>query len=143
MKQKHHKISIDSYSLFFVLFLVSLFFFLYNILRKQQQTTSPTTEKNKQTQALIRQTARWAVASQQDTSPMIALLHANYAAGYLQALELVATENEINQFFNLQKLRLKVYSTQDKAARKVISACPNYMGANVDKELASIGIETK
>jgi hypothetical protein len=94
-------------------------------------------------QGLIRQTARWAIASQQDTSPMIALLHANYAAGYLQALELIATEDEINQFYNLQKLRLKVYGTQDKAAKKVITTCPNYIGPDIDKELALIGIKTK
>ena len=89
---------------------------------------------------LIRQTARWAVASQQDTSPMIALLHANYAAGYLQALELVATEQEINQFTSLQKLRNKVYGTQDKAVRQVVASCPNYLGEKIDKELARMGM---
>lgn len=91
-------------------------------------------------QALVRQTARWAVASQQDTSPMISLLHANYASGYLQALELIATEDEINKYTNLQRLRDKVYSIQDKAARHVVATCPNYIGKDVDKQLAQIGI---
>ena len=45
-----------------------------------------------QLKALIRQTARWTAASQQDKSPMISLLHANYGAGYLQALELIAAD---------------------------------------------------
>lgn len=122
--------------LFFILF---LYFLFYNI---HQQKKNNTKEKKKQTHALIRQTARWTVASQQDTSPMIALLHANYAAGYLQALELITTEQEINQFINLQELRKKVYSTQDKAARQVVDSCPNYVGKNIDKELALIGIGT-
>jgi hypothetical protein len=98
--------------------------------------------KKKQTQALIRQIARWTVASQQDTSPMIALLHANYAAGYLQALELITTEKEINEFTNLQELRAKVYSTQDHAAQKVAASCPGYLGKDIDKELALMGIHS-
>jgi hypothetical protein len=93
-------------------------------------------------EALIRQIARWTVASQQDTSPMISLLHANYAAGYLQALELVATEKQINIFQDLQTLRKKVYGAQDTAIQKVISACPNYTGTDIDKELALIGVGT-
>ncbi len=87
---------------------VLLFGFLLIIIflsNHYQAKKSYTPEKKKQTQALIRQIARWTVASQQDTSPMIALLHANYAAGYLQALELITTEQEINQFINLQELR--------------------------------------
>lgn len=96
-----------------------------------------------QLKALIRQTARWTAASQQDKSPMISLLHANYGAGYLQALELIATENEINQFVSLQKLRLKVYSAQDNAAQRVFAVCPNFLGNDVDKELVMIGINVK
>lgn len=98
-----------------------------------------------QLKALIRQTARWTAASQQDKSPMISLLHANYGAGYLQALELIATENEINQFVSLQNLRLKVYSTQDKAAQRVFAACPDFLGKDIgiDKDLVMIGINVR
>lgn len=92
---------------------------------------------------LVRQTSRWAVASQQDKSPMIALLHANYAAGYLQALELIGTENEIDAVTNLENLRKKVYRTQDKAAQKVLFTCPNYVGKDIDKELGRLGIHLK
>lgn len=99
--------------------------------------------KDQDIQALVRQTARWAVASQQDSSPMIALLHANYAAGYLQALELIATEDEINRTTDLRVLRSKIYGTQDRAARMVVGTCPQYMGQDVDKELARLGIHTR
>lgn len=109
-----------------------------------QNTKIPCAQFRKaQLQALIRQTARWTAASQQDKSPMISLLHANYGAGYLQALELIATENEINNFVSLQKLRLKVYSAQDKAAQRVFASCPNFLGNDVDKELVMIGINVK
>lgn len=97
-------------------------------------------EKPMEIKALVRQIARWSVASQQDTSPMIALLHANYAAGYLQALELIATEDEINEIQNVQELRKKVYTIQDKAARMVAVSCPEYVGGDVDRQLALLGI---
>lgn len=99
--------------------------------------------KKLQISAIVRQTARWAGASQQDKSPMISLLHANYAAGYLQALELIATENEINEVMNLQKLRVKVYGSQDAAARRVMSVCPTFIGTDIDKELVLMGVNVK
>lgn len=125
---------------FYVLFMFLILCLIYLFYNKPNKTNNYRKQKNKQTQALIRQTARWTVASQQDTSPMIALLHANYAAGYLQALELITTEQEINQFTSLQELREKVYQTQDKAARQVVASCPQYLGKNIDKQLARMGI---
>lgn len=118
--------------------LLIMFIAIYN-----NRKTDCSQYKKMEIQALIRQAARWAVASQQDNSPMISLLHANYAAGYLQALELIATETEINNFTNLQMLRMKIYGTQDKAAKKVFTTCPQYIGENVDKELVLIGINVK
>ena len=44
---------------------------------------------------MVRSCARWAVASLQDKSPLIAVLHANYAAGYLWALQDCFTDEEI------------------------------------------------
>lgn len=122
-------------------FLVLLgMFLLYHYYKNQAYCSY---YKDMEIQGLIRQAARWAVASQQDKSPMISLLHANYGAGYLQALELIATENEINRFANLQKLRMKIYGTQDNAARRVITSCPQFVGDDIDKELAMVGINIK
>ena len=121
---------------FFFVVLTGIVYLFFN----HFQQTNNNTEKEKHTRALIRQTARWTVASQQDTSPMIALLHANYAAGYLQALELIRSEQEINHVTNLQALRHKVYDTQDNAARAVVTSCPAYLGKNIDQELARMGI---
>lgn len=120
--------------LFFLMFILCLF---YN---KKQVCCQ---NKKNDIQGLVRQIARWAVASQQDKSPMISVLHANYAAGYLQALELIATDNEINSITNFAQLRSKVYETQDKAVRKVFISCPNYIGQDIDKELAILGINSK
>ena len=44
---------------------------------------------------LVRQSARWSTAAQQDNNAMISVLHANYGAGYLWALKDIATDQEI------------------------------------------------
>jgi len=115
------------------LILIILIMFVKNHIHKK-------TEKQTNIHALVRQIGRWAVASEQDTSPMIAVLHANYAVGYLQALETIATEKEISRFTNLEKLRNKIYKIQDNAVKKAVQSCPNYVGSNIDKELALLGI---
>lgn len=74
---------------------------------------------------LYRQAARWAVASEQDENPIIALLHANYATGYLWALkDIVSTE----EFYIITKtdflsFEQKITAIQDKATQKVVIAC--------------------
>ena len=90
---------------------------------------------------LIRQASRWSVASQQDESPMIALLHANYAVGFLWALQDIATERDIERVLGRGKLstfRKKIVTIQDKATQAVSSACPRFMGPEVDEYLTKL-----
>ena len=77
---------------------------------------------------LLRQTARWAVAAEQDENPMIAVLHANYAAGYLWALRDIATDAEILSAsgVNILQLRYQITTVQDGATRKMAAVCPQY-----------------
>lgn len=77
---------------------------------------------------IVRQAARWTTASLQDENPMIAILHANYGAGYLWALLDIADSAEIEKIaqINLQKFRLAITSAQDKASQKMNKICPNF-----------------
>lgn len=77
---------------------------------------------------LIRQTARWAVASQQDKNPLIAVLHANYAVGFLSALKQITTDTEIERVTGLDILKFErmIYSIQDSANRKATAECPSF-----------------
>ena len=50
---------------------------------------------------LTRQTARWSSASNQDKSPLVAVLHANYGMGYLMALKDIATPQQIKSVSNI------------------------------------------
>lgn len=109
------------------------------VLLFQNKPVSCYNEKDKNIKSLLRQTSRWAVASEQDKSPMISVLHANYAIGYLQALQDIATEKEINQYVNFPRFKEILYKIQDNAVKKVVSSCPEYTG-DLNKELALIGI---
>jgi hypothetical protein len=91
---------------------------------------------------LVRQTARWATAAQQDQSPLVALLHANYAAGYLWALKDIATDTEINKVagINLKQFEEHIVNVQDMTTKKVLKACPSFAG-EVDLYLSTIAGE--
>ena len=91
---------------------------------------------------LVRQSARYATAAQQDESPIIATLHANYAAGYLWALKDIATPRQINQHggVDLKKFEEHVLNVQDMISKKVVAKCPEFAG-EVDLYLSSIAGE--
>ena len=86
--------------------------------------------KVKTIRTLIRQSARWALAAQQDESPIIALLHANYAAGYLWALQDIANDIEMSQIGGIDplKFRNQIIAIQDKCTKKVSKICPKFIG---------------
>ena len=90
-------------------------------------TCNQNDDKKKTIETLLRQAARWAIASNQDENPMIAVLHANYAAGYLWALRDIATDNEIESIgIDLLRFRDEITSVQDRATKKMIGVCPNF-----------------
>tara|TARA_B100001057_G_scaffold165589_1_gene166254 strand:- start:7053 stop:7433 length:381 start_codon:yes stop_codon:yes gene_type:complete len=79
-------------------------------------------------QSLTRQSARWATAAEQDDSDLIALLHANYGAGYLWALKDIATASEIKTAtgVDVNRLTKEIISIQDKVTKRVIRKCPGF-----------------
>ncbi len=97
------------------------------------------TWKNSSINTLLRQSARWSVAATQDDSPIIALLHANYGAGYLWGLKDIATDREIESAsgINLREFRDKIVAVQDQSTRKVSKLCPKFIG-NLDTELLKL-----
>ena len=77
---------------------------------------------------LMRQCARWGVAAYQDKSHLIALLHANYAAGYLWAILDITTPIQIEKItgVNFFKFKTEIQFIQDQATKKVSDVCPNF-----------------
>ena len=75
---------------------------------------------------LLRQTARWAVASRQDENAVIAVLHANYAVGYLGALKDVATDEEVQAVLgdaDYTTFKHEIQGVQDAATIQLGEAC--------------------
>ena len=97
---------------------------------------------NKSIEKLVRQSARYATAAQQDASPVIAVLHANYAAAYLYALKDIATDSQIHNAtgIDVRKFKEHVTNVQDMVTRKTSEKCPDFVG-EVDIYLAQIGGE--
>ena len=92
-------------------------------------------------ETLVRQSSRYAFAAEQDESPLVAVLHANYAAGYLWALKDIVDEKNINAYLGENKLKqLSAYVTevQDKATKEATRVCPSFIGASGNPLIASL-----
>jgi type II secretory pathway pseudopilin PulG len=109
-----------------VIVILLLIIIIILILFTQQRKYSLQTKEIVNT--LLRQSARWSVASEQDQNPLISNLHANYGAGYWWALKDISSNDEIHditgidvrQFENLIKLN------QYKSVMKALKNCPQY-----------------
>ena len=86
------------------------------------------TNLNKILNNLIRQSARWSVAAEQDKNPMIAVLHANYGAAYLWAADSIATSSQIETATGINYLdfRKKIIDIQKMVTVKMASVCPQF-----------------
>jgi hypothetical protein len=87
------------------------------------------TPLDKQIRILYRQTARYAVASLQDDSPVIKTLHANYAMGYLMALKDLTTTEQFASATgdNLLSFERKIAAIQDASTVNLVGECPDLM----------------
>ena len=118
------------------LYLIAAVFVLFLMMQNK------TRGMNKSIEKLVRQSARYATAAQQDASPVIAVLHANYAAAYLYALKDIATDSQIHNAtgIDVRKFKEHVTNVQDMVTRKTSEKCPDFVG-EVDIYLAQIGGE--
>lgn len=76
-----------------------------------------------QVMTLYRQAARFAVASLQDESDVIRVLHANYAMGYLMALKDIATDVEFEKITGVNRIDFerKIANIQDMATKSLVA----------------------
>ena len=113
--------------LYVVLALV-LFYFLYR-----------NSGKDAQVKTLIKNAAKWATTAQQDASPVISMLHANYATGYLWALKDIAKPRDIHRItgIDFKQFEEHITNVQSMVTKKVIKKCPEIEG-EIDLYLSSI-----
>ena len=79
--------------------------------------------RTSQIQVLHRQAARYAVAAAQDAEPVISVLHANYAMGYLLAIKDLVTTDEFfsatgKDFLEFER---EIARVQDSATLRLVS----------------------
>ena len=97
---------------------------------------------SKSVQKLIRQSARYAAAAQQDKSPAIAILHANYATAYLYAAKDISSDAQIHNAtgIDVKKFTEHVTNVQDMVTKRTAEQFSGFTG-QVDMYLAEIGGE--
>jgi len=87
-------------------------------------------KKNEMIKKLVRQTSRWAVASLNDKSNLIATLHSNYSLGYWWALNDLFDEEDIDKVIGSKekrkKLENKLLEIQDTVTKKTVKDCPKF-----------------
>ena len=99
------------------------------IMRELQQWRIASADNMKQSIVkLVRQSARWSTAARQDRNAMIAVLHANYGAGYLWALQDIAKTEQIEAAagIDIVKFQKEIIATQDAATQAMAALCPKY-----------------
>ncbi len=89
---------------------------------------------------IMRGSARWSLASKQDKSPLISILHANYGCAYLWALKDVFNDNEITLATGIDVLdfQKRITDIQDAATKNIVKLCPEYAGGISDEILSII-----
>lgn len=118
------------------LYLLAALVILLMFMRSSGGTSGATIDK------LVRQSARFATAAQQDETPLVSVLHANYSAGYLWALKDIATPKQIHNAtgVDIRKFEEHIINVQDSVTKKTLKKCPEFAG-DVDLYLATIGGE--
>jgi len=122
--------------IFFILFVIFIFFIVHNI------TFVKTQKHYNIINTILRGSARWAAASLQDKSPIVAVLHANYAAGYLWALKDSFSDIDIQRAtgINIITFQKKIIDVQDQSTQFLVKSCPQY-ASHIDTYLGKIAKE--
>ena len=107
---------------------VLLIFSLIEIRNKCFIKDDTTTFLYKKIKIFVQEATNWSLASTQDKTPIIAVLHANYGTGYLWALKKLATAQQIKNATGLDILEFEkeIVQIQDEVTMKAVKACPNF-----------------
>lgn len=121
----------------YIIFIIIVIFVIYVFYKNKVLS-----EKDRYINTIVRGCARWAAASLQDRSPIVGVLHANYAAGYLWALKDVFSDTEIKRASGVDMIEFqkKITDVQDRATQILIKTCPKYV-SDIDSYLGRIGGE--
>jgi hypothetical protein len=120
---------------------ILLFIFVYLVVRNWCKDNN---YKSHIISRIMRGSARWSLASKQDSSPLVAVLHANYGCAYLWALKDVFNDYEIKSATGIDVIEFqnKITDIQDTATKRMVKLCPAYACGIEDKILSNIAGES-
>lgn len=77
---------------------------------------------------LLRASSRWLVAAENDLTPLISLLHAQYGVSWWFALKDIATDSEIEKAtgINVKEHEKQITGVQDVVTKRVVMECPKF-----------------
>jgi len=106
-----------------IMFLILLLIVVFFMFREDRVPRDHTTH----IKILVRQASRWAIAAAQDNNAGIAVLHANYGAGYLLAMMDLYTPSQVEDATGIRFMEFKklILDIQDKASMQLIRECPS------------------
>ena len=101
---------------------------MYILINNNKKNNNNTDQIKFAAKKLVRQAARWSTAAKQDKNSMIAVLHANYGAGYLWALKDIMKTDliEKNTGIDIIEFENEIIKIQDEATKKMAKLCPKY-----------------
>jgi len=76
---------------------------------------------------LIKSSQQWAARSEQDGSPLVSLMNANYAMAYFNVARSIGSDQDIyaHTHANVDSLIQDIETTQKRAVEKVTKVCPS------------------
>ena len=111
---------------FYIIFIIFLFC-VYKLIKEIKYLS-----RQQMLSKLLKQCARWKKAADQDLTPLIAVLHSNYAAGYLWSIKDIFENEEIEKQLGGREMRHKfenaILETQKDTTRNAVSLCKEFSG---------------
>src|SRR5210317_421651 len=79
---------------------------------------------------MVKQSAKYAIMAQQDSSPVMSVRHGNYAAAYVHALRDIANETQIHNAtgIDVKKFKQHISNAQEMSTRKTVDQFPDFAG---------------
>lgn len=78
------------------------------------------------TRALLKEAAQWSTISNQDSNPLLALMHSTYGMAYLNVARRLYTDSEIERTGNVRvdEFFTTLEASQQDAVQKLLTLCP-------------------
>lgn len=79
---------------------------------------------------LVKQSAKYAIMAQQDTSPIMSIRHGNYAAAYVHAMKDLVSDTQIHNAtgIDVKKFKEHIFNVQEMTTKKTINQFPDFAG---------------